>query len=54
MSAVEERPSNCQYCGYDCAVIATVEDGRVTGLRPDPARYPYVGRRSWPHAGAGP
>ncbi len=41
MSAVEERPSNCQYCGYDCAVIATVEDGRVTGLRPDPARYPY-------------
>ena len=41
MSAVGERPSNCQYCGYDCAVIATVEDGRVTGLRPDPARYPY-------------
>ena len=53
MSAVEERPSNCQYCGYDCAVIATVEDGRVTGLRPDPARYPYGSQvmaacRRWP------
>ncbi len=41
MSQISERPSNCQYCGYDCAVIATVEDGRVTKLRPDPARYPY-------------
>lgn len=53
MSEVEERPSNCQYCGYDCAVIATVEDGRVTGLRPDPARYPYGSKvmascKRWP------
>ncbi|WP_302716579.1 molybdopterin-dependent oxidoreductase [uncultured Senegalimassilia sp.] len=41
MSESVERPSNCQYCGYACAVIATVEEGRVTRLRPDPARYPY-------------
>ena len=41
MSESVECPSNCQYCGYACAVIATVEEGRVTRLRPDPARYPY-------------
>ena len=51
--AVEERPTNCQYCGYDCALLARVEDGRVTGVRPDPARYPYGGEvmancRRWP------
>lgn len=53
MSVVEERPSNCQFCGYDCAVIATVEDGRVVGLRPDPTRYPYGSKvmascKRWP------
>lgn len=51
--AAEERPTNCQYCGYDCALLARVEDGQVTGVRPDPARYPYGGEvmancRRWP------
>lgn len=44
MAASCERPSNCQFCGYDCALLCTVEDGRVTGLRPDPARYPFGAR----------
>ncbi|NHM13648.1 molybdopterin-containing oxidoreductase family protein [Xiamenia xianingshaonis] len=41
MSETEERPTNCQYCGYGCALLARVKDGRVTGVRPDPSRYPY-------------
>lgn len=39
--AVERKPTNCHYCGYCCAFIATVEDGRITALEPDPTRYPY-------------
>ena len=41
MGATVEVPSNCQFCGYDCALLCTVADGRVTAVRPDPARYPY-------------
>ncbi len=37
----EVKPTNCHYCGYCCAFLATVEDGRVTDLVPDPSRYPY-------------
>ena len=37
----EVRPTNCHYCGYCCALLATVEDGRVTEVRSDPARFPY-------------
>lgn len=33
--------TNCHFCGYLCGLIATVEDGRVVDLRPDPSRYPY-------------
>lgn len=33
--------SNCHFCGYLCGLLATVEDGRVVGLEPDPSRYPY-------------
>lgn len=40
----EKRPTNCHYCGYCCAFIATVEDGRVIDLEPDPTRYPYDAR----------
>lgn len=39
--ATERKPTNCHYCGYCCAFTATVEDGRVTALEPDPTRYPY-------------
>ncbi len=37
----ETRKTNCHFCGYLCAFLATVEDGRVTDLAPDPTRYPY-------------
>lgn len=48
----EKKPTNCHYCGYCCAFIATVEDGRVVDLEPDPTRYPYdpkilAGCRRW-------
>ncbi len=33
--------SNCHYCGYLCGFIATVEDGKLIDLEPDPTRYPY-------------
>ncbi|MBR3181984.1 MAG: molybdopterin-dependent oxidoreductase [Eggerthellaceae bacterium] len=48
----EIRPTNCHFCGYCCAFLATVEDGRVIDLKPDPTRYPYderilAGCRRW-------
>ena len=48
----EIKRTNCHYCGYCCAFLATVEDGRVTDLAPDPTRYPYderilAGCRRW-------
>ena len=41
---IEKRRANCHYCGYLCAFTATVEDGRVIDLEPDPTRYPYDAR----------
>ena len=35
------RKTNCHFCGYLCGLVATVEDGRVVHLKPDPSRYPY-------------
>ena len=48
----EIKPTNCHFCGYCCAFLATVEDGRVIDLKPDPTRYPYderilAGCRRW-------
>ena len=48
----EIRPTNCHFCGYCCAFLATVEDGRVIDLKPDSTRYPYderilAGCRRW-------
>ncbi|MBE6472768.1 MAG: dehydrogenase [Coriobacteriaceae bacterium] len=48
----EIKPTNCHFCGYCCAFLATVEDGRVIDLKPDPSRYPYderilAGCRRW-------
>ena len=37
----EIKPTNCHFCGYCCAFLATVEDGKVIDLKPDPTRYPY-------------
>ncbi len=50
--AREKRKTNCHFCGYLCGFIATVEDGRVVDLEPDPSRYPYnpqilAGCRRW-------
>ncbi|WP_165251748.1 molybdopterin-dependent oxidoreductase [Adlercreutzia sp. ZJ304] len=33
--------TNCHFCGYLCGLLATVKDGRVINLEPDPSRYPY-------------
>lgn len=40
MSERKEVLTNCRFCGYQCGLIATVEDGRVLRARPDPERYP--------------
>lgn len=51
--AQKRRRTNCHFCGYCCALVATVdEDGRVVDLEPDPTRYPYdpqvlAGCRRW-------
>ncbi len=37
----EARKTNCHFCGYLCGFEAQVEGGRITGLVPDPERYPY-------------
>ena len=42
--ALEKRRANCHFCGYLCAFTATVRDGRLVGLEPDPTRYPYDAR----------
>ncbi|MEG0323222.1 MAG: molybdopterin-dependent oxidoreductase, partial [Raoultibacter sp.] len=38
---IETKRTNCHYCGYCCAFLATVEDGRVIDLAADTTRYPY-------------
>ena len=48
----ELKKTNCHFCGYLCGFTATVEDGRVVDLAPDPTRYPYderilAGCRRW-------
>ena len=48
----ETKRTNCHFCGYCCAFLATVEDGRVVDLQPDTTRYPYderilAGCRRW-------
>ena len=36
MPQVQEKTTYCRICEVNCGLIATVEDGRVTKLRPDP------------------
>lgn len=53
MSVSETKKTNCHFCGYLCAMNATVEEGRVIAIEPDPTRYPYdsrilAGCRRWP------
>lgn len=32
--------TNCRFCGYQCGLTATVDDGRVVAVEPDPTQYP--------------
>ncbi|MEI3232294.1 MAG: hypothetical protein V8S24_14340 [Gordonibacter pamelaeae] len=48
----EVKPTNCHYCGYCCAFLATVEDGRVTSSRPTRRATPTTSA-SWRAAAAG-
>lgn len=53
MAKIEKRRANCHFCGYLCGFVATVEDGKVTAVEPDPSRYPYDPKilascRRWP------
>lgn len=32
--------TNCRFCGYQCGLTATVENGRVVEVAPDPTQYP--------------
>jgi anaerobic selenocysteine-containing dehydrogenase len=41
MAAPQQVRANCRFCGYLCGLLATVADGRVTAIEPDPSRYPY-------------
>jgi thiosulfate reductase / polysulfide reductase chain A len=41
MASERHVHSNCRFCGYLCGLTATVSDGRVTAVEPDPSRYPY-------------
>ncbi|MDR1604281.1 MAG: molybdopterin-dependent oxidoreductase [Gracilibacteraceae bacterium] len=50
-----EKHVNCRFCGYQCGLLATVEDGRLIKVRPDPGRFPYDENilrhcRRWPTA----
>ncbi|MEL1135993.1 molybdopterin-dependent oxidoreductase [Desulfitobacterium sp. THU1] len=53
MSNRKTVPTNCRFCGYQCGLIATVEDGRVLKVQPDANRFPYNaeimrGCKRWP------
>lgn len=40
MSEEKNVRTNCRFCGYQCGLMATVKDGRVIGVEPDPSQYP--------------
>lgn len=53
MSERKTVSTNCRFCGYQCGLIATVEDGKVRKVQPDPSRYPNNGEimrscKRWP------
>ena len=37
----ESQKTNCRLCSYLCGLEATIADGQITDLKPDPTRYPY-------------
>lgn len=40
MAEKKRLRTNCRFCGYQCGLLATVEDGRVITVEPDPSQYP--------------
>ncbi len=40
MTKVKYIPTNCRFCGYQCGLIAQVEQDRAVAVEPDPTRYP--------------
>lgn len=32
--------TNCRFCGYQCGLTASVKDGKVIAVSPDPTRFP--------------
>ncbi len=46
-------PTNCRFCGYQCGLIATVQEGSVITVKPDSSRFPndelvIRGCKRWP------
>ena len=41
MSEHKTVVTNCRFCGYQCGLLAEVENGKVIKVRPDPKRFPY-------------
>ncbi|WP_019850045.1 molybdopterin-dependent oxidoreductase [Desulfitobacterium sp. PCE1] len=53
MSERKAVPTNCRFCGYQCGLTATVEEGRVIKVQPDSSRFPnnaeiLRGCKRWP------
>jgi thiosulfate reductase/polysulfide reductase chain A len=42
MTERRDIPTNCRFCGYQCGLTATVQDGRVLKVKPDPSRFPMI------------
>ncbi len=36
--------TNCSFCGYQCGLVATIENGYVVKVQPDSSRFPYGGQ----------
>lgn len=35
------KKTNCRLCGYLCGLIAYINEGKISRIKPDPDRYPY-------------
>jgi thiosulfate reductase/polysulfide reductase chain A len=40
MAQHKQVKTNCRFCGYQCGLTATVDNGVVTSVAPDPSQYP--------------
>ncbi len=37
----KSQKTNCRLCSYLCGLEATIDNGKIIDLKPDPSRYPY-------------